>query len=120
MGKVTFKRRELLVAGCLSMLVMPSCKSLDATMQSADVLRDFANSSTGQSIANIAKSDDPRQALKDQAKVLQATYKNNPQALLADYNRLREQYKQLRLALKGKDEQKINARYRFCCEEPLN
>jgi len=102
MGKVTFKRRELLVAGCLSMLVMPSCKSLDATMQSADVLRDFANSSTGQSIANIAKSDDPRQALKDQAKVLQATYKNNPQALLADYNRLREQYKQLRLALKGK------------------
>jgi len=102
MGRVVWKHEGLLVVGCLSMLVMPSCKSLDATMQSADVLRDFANSSTGQSLVNIAKSDDPRQALKDQAKVLQATYKNNPQELLADYNRLREQYKQLRAALKGK------------------
>jgi membrane-bound lytic murein transglycosylase C len=91
--------RWWMVAGAL---LLVSCKTLDESLNKVDKVLAVASSGSVQTMATLARSDDPSAALKQSLKQRSEYYKKNPQAITDDIRAAKRDFDQLMSLLQGK------------------
>jgi membrane-bound lytic murein transglycosylase C len=81
--------------------LLSGCGSIDKTLNSADRTLSAVKSPTMQSIAGVAGSRNPDEALRRALKSRAEAYERNPQALIADLRTIKHDYDRLMSLLSG-------------------
>jgi membrane-bound lytic murein transglycosylase C len=90
--------RYMLVAGAV---LLSACQSLDKAIKTADSAVNAVNTGTMKNIAQIASSQDPSTALKQEAKDRAEYYKRHPRAVLDDIKAVKHDFDKLMNFLQG-------------------